>query len=214
MIALMLLIGLLIYIGLAALLTFLIRRRFTASRAKSIATIVTVLAFILIPTADEFAGKWYFDSLCGKEAGAKTSKSIEGVEGMINPSFPLSELEKMGYRFHEFQFIGKFYRSGRDSSGKEIEREIQQPSSRYAVKRGPWQKVRLGVSKYEELIVDVQTNETLGRYATFSYGGGWVADVLRSFGLTGGITCQLPPNTQREFYLNTLKPSKVSSSGK
>lgn len=211
MIALLLLLGLLSYIGLAVLLTFLIRRRFTTSRAKSIATIVSLLAFILIPTADEFAGKWYFDSLCKNEAGTKIYKSIEDIEGMFTGGFPFSELEKLGYKFREYEFLGKYYRESRAKNGKGIKEEIPQPTTRYLVKGGGWQEVRLGVRMDEQQIVDTQTGETLARYTNFSYGGGWVSDMLRSWGLSGGLSCQLTPDTYKEFYANTLKPPKSRS---
>ena len=206
MIALLLLLGLLIYIGLAVLLTFFIRRRFTTSRAKSLATVLSLLVFLLIPTADEFAGKWYFDSLCKKEAGAKVFKSVEGVAGMFGGSLGRSDLKELGYEYREYELGRRYYRTSRDLAGKNIEQEIPQPTSRYVVKEGEWKKIQLNVNKYEEVIIDSQTNEILGRYATFSYGGGWVSAVLRSWGLSGGLSCQLPPNTHKAFYQNTLKP--------
>lgn len=206
MIALLLVVGVVLYIVLAVVVTLLIRRAFKTGRAKTVATIVSLLAFILIPTADDFAGKWYFDHLCEKEAGAKTFKSVEGVKGMLDPGLAPSDLEAMSYEFMEWKFIGKYYRVKLDSRNKEPKQEIDRPTSRYEVKRGEWRKVQLNVNKYEESIVDSQTNEELGRYTTFSYGGGWVSDVLRSWGLSGGLSCQLPPNTHKAFYLNTLKP--------
>jgi hypothetical protein len=204
----MLLFGLLIYIGLAALLTFLIRRRFTASRAKSIATIVSLLAFVLIPTADEFAGKWYFDSLCANEAKVTIHKSVEMVEGIFNPGMPFSELEKLGYKYREYELNGQYYRSSRDSNGKEVDREIPRLTARYAVKGKTWDEIRLNVKKWEELIVDIHANQTLARYITFSYGGGWVSRLLKGFGLSGGALCQPPMAGYKEFYVNTLKPAK------
>jgi hypothetical protein len=208
MIALLLLLGLLIYIGLAVLFTLFIRRGLTTSRAKSIATVVPLLAFILIPTADEFAGKWYFEHLCETEAKSVINKSVDGVEGIFNPGMPFSELEKLGYKYREYELSGKYYRSSRDSNGKEVDREIPRLTARYVVKGKTWDEIRLNVRKWEELIVDIQTSEALAHYTTFSYGGGWVSRVLKNFGLSGGAMCQPPMAGYKEFYVNTLRPAK------
>lgn len=206
MIVLLMLFGLLVYIGVALLVTILIRRAFPTNRAKSIVTVVSLLTFVLIPTADEFLGKWYYDRLCKTEAGAKTYKSAENVEGVITQSLPFYELEKLGYKFREYEFNGKYYRERRAENSKETKEEISKQTARYMVKGSGWQQIQLRVRKNEQQIIDTQTMEILGQYTTFSYGGGWVSDVLRSWGLSGGLSCQLPPNTHKDFYLNTLKP--------
>lgn len=214
MIALLLVVGLIVYVGLALLLTFFIRRGFATSRAKTVATIVSLLAFILVPTADDFAGKWYFDHLCDAEAGAKIFKPVEGVKGMFDSGLAAADLEAIGYEFMEWKLADKYYYATLNSKSKVPKQEIVAPTSRYVVKRGKWRKVPLNVNKYEESIVDNQTEEELGRFTTFSYSGGWVSGLMRSWGLSDGLICQLPPNTHKDFYVNTLKPFKSNTPSK
>lgn len=130
---------------------------------------------------------------------------------MYGGSLGRSELKELGYEYREYELGRKYYRIGRDLSGKNTDQEIPQPTSRYVVKGGEWKKIQLNVNKYEETIIDGQTNEELGSYVTFSYGGGWVSDLLRSWGLSGGMSCQLPANTHKDFYLNTLNPFKPNT---
>ena len=207
MIALMLLIGLLIYIGLAALLTFLIRRRFSASRAKSIATIVTVLAFILIPTADEFSGKWYFDSRCKNEAKITIHKSVDGVEGILGSGLGSQAFDEFNYRFLEEEIGGHYYHYSRDSKGEKLKTEVSHPASHYAVKRSI-QKQPYNISRYEEVILDLQNKVILAQSIQFSYGGGWVSQIIKSLGVSGGgEQCHDPQKSWKDFYSETLRPS-------
>lgn len=208
MIALLILLGLMLYIAFAVLIVIWVRRAFTTSRAKSLAMVGLLVMLVLIPTADEFVGKWYFDHLCDSEPRVTIYKSVEQVEGILNPGMPFGELEKLGYKFREHESSGKYYHSGRDSSGKETDEEIPSPTAKYVVKGKTWDEVRFNVKKWEEVIVNAQTGETLARYTTFSYGGGWISRVLKSFGLPGGGMCQPSMSGYKDFYVDTLKPVK------
>ena len=207
MIALLLLLGLLIYIGLAVLLTFFIRRRFTTNQAKLIATVVSLLAFILIPTADEFAGKWYFNSRCENERKVAIHKSVDGVEGILGSGLGSQAFDEFGYQFLEEEIGGHYYRYSRSSKGERLKAEVSHPASRYAVKRSI-QKQPYNISRYEEVILDLQSNEILAQSIQFSYGGGWVSQIIKSFGVSGGgEQCRDPQKSWREFYSKTLRPS-------
>ncbi|MCI0563016.1 MAG: hypothetical protein MN733_31450 [Nitrososphaera sp.] len=211
MIALLLLLGLLGYIGLALLLTLFIRRRFTTSRAKWIATVVSLLVFVLIPIADDVAGKWYFDRLCQAEAKVTIYKSVNGVEGILGSGLGSIAFDEFGYGFLEEEIGGLYYRYSRGSKGERERMEVSQPASRYIVKRSI-QKQPYNISKYEEVIVDQQSKESLAQSIEFSYGGGWLSQLIRRFGVSGGgEQCHDSQISWKDFYLKTLKPSRSTS---
>jgi hypothetical protein len=208
MIALLLVVGVLVYVGLALLVTFFIRRGFATSRAKIGATIVSLLAFILIPTADDFAGKWYFDHLCETEAKITIHKSVDGVEGILGSGLGSQAFDEFGYHFLEEEIGGRYYHYSRGPAGERLKADVSHPTSHYAVKRSI-QKQPYNISRYEETILDQGNKESLAQSIQFSYGGGWVSQLIRSFGVSGGGgQCHDPLTSWKDFYLKTLKPSR------
>lgn len=75
MIGLMILGALVVYITAA----WFIIKRLPSKKAKWIA----VVAFVLIPTWDEIAGRAYFKYLCATEAGVKVYQTVELPGGVL-----------------------------------------------------------------------------------------------------------------------------------
>ncbi len=208
MIVLLMLLGLLAYIVLAVLITSWVRRAFTTSRAKSLATVVSLVVLALIPTADEFIGKWYFDHLCETEAKITIHKSVDRVEGILGSGLGSQAFDEFGYQFLEEEIGGQYYHYSRGSIGERLKAEVSHPTSQYAVKRSI-QKQPFNISRYEEVILDQRNKESLAQSIQFSYGGGWVSQLIRSFGVSGsGGQCHDPLTSWKDFYLKTLKPSR------
>ncbi len=79
MIALYLLIALMLYILLAWLAVYLVKK-YTGS---TIAKYLTVAVFILIPSWDILPGRLYFHRLCEKEAGIRVFKTVEVDKNLL-----------------------------------------------------------------------------------------------------------------------------------
>jgi hypothetical protein len=94
MVALYLLIALILYILLAWLVVYLVKK-YTGS---TIAKYFTVAVFILIPSWDILPGRLYFQRLCKKEAGIKVFKTVE-VEKTYFKSDGAPDEERLSHRF-------------------------------------------------------------------------------------------------------------------
>lgn len=198
-----------LYIGLALLTSYWIRRPFNAPKTKRIAQVLTLITFALIPTWDIIPGKLYFNNLCETEGGLKIYKTVEGVEGFYYEpgASPSGEvLRTYGYKFVEGAAGGATYRYTLSVNGKIVRDDIAQPISRYSVKseRYPprWNTVR-----HQKVVEDRQTKEILAIRTQFEYLGNWFQQTVSPL-LGGGAFCTLPPNSDSDFYLKTLKPVK------
>lgn len=211
MIALFLLLGLLLYLGLAFLITYFIRQKFAMSRAKLIATSVSLMFFFSIPIVDELVGKWHFNHMCEKEAKITIHKSVNGVEGILGSGLGSQAFDEFRYRFLEEEVGGRYYRYSRGAQGERIKVEINRPVSRYVVRRSI-EDQPYNIRKYEEVIFDRQTEEALAKSILFSYGGGWVSQLVRSLGVSGGgRQCHDPQTNWKDFYLKTLNPVRPAN---
>lgn len=210
MIGLGFLLALIVYILIAVTLAVWAPRAiFNTSRARTIAAIVVVSTFVLIPTWDIIPGKLYFDHLCATEGGLKIYKAVEGVEGFFyeTGTSPGREfLDKYGYKFLEGTAGGdSVYRYSLDN-GKVIRVAISKPVSRYATRSerhtGRWNTVR-----HEKIVEDRETKAVLAVRTQFEYLGNWLQRKVNPL-LGGGGFCMLPMGTEIDLYLKTLKPLK------
>lgn len=211
MIGLGFLLALVIYIVIALALAFWIPRAlFDTPRARIIARIVVLLTFVLIPTWDIIPGKLYFDHLCRTEGGLKIYKTVEGVEGFYyfpGAEFRQEALDQYGYKYVEAGTAASFYRYSLKDGGLAKEK-INQLSSKYGVQLLNTD-LFWNITKYSEIIVNLQTKETLATKRQFYYPGNWVQQKVKPL-LGGGRFCPLlPPDSplNREFYVSTLKPN-------
>lgn len=200
-----------LYIGLALLISYWVRRGFNTPKAKHIAQTLTLITFALIPTWDIIPGKLYLNHLCETEGGLKIYKTVEGVDGFYY--FPGAELkqealDQYGYKYLEAGAESSFYRYSL-KKGNLAKEKISQVFSKYGVQLLSVD-LFLNVKKYSETIVKLQTKEVLARKNQFYYPGNWVQRKVKPL-LGGGQSCPLlPPDSplNREFYLSTLKPNK------
>ena len=211
MIALLLVVGLMLYVVLAAVGAVLVRRVFSTRRAKVVATFVLLTVAIMIPAVDHVAGHLYFNHLCDAEPRVTVYRTVTGVEGLLQDGRDFSYFEKFGYDFIEYERAGKYYRITRDSGGKEREEEISSPTARYAVKTISGEPRRFNVRLWETKIVDIKTGEILGHHTTYSYSGGWVSQIIHKLGLSGSVMCADPEQSTKDFFLMIVIPAKTKS---
>jgi len=203
--------ALLFYIVLAWLVArWVSRKLLEVKKYQTIAKIVILVVFTLIPTWDIIPGKLYFNHLCETEGGLKIYKTVEGVEGFYH--FPGTEfwqeaLNQYGYKYLEAGAEPSFYRYSLQK-GNLAKENISELSSRYGVQviGDTWQPLKFNVNKYEIVITDIQTNDRLAVMKRFSHGGNWLQRRFKPL-LGRGGHCPSEPD-YRAFFTNTLKPSK------
>jgi hypothetical protein len=209
MVGLIFLFVLILYVGIA----WLIVKALPSKKAKYI----VIAAFALIPTWDVAPGWLYFWYLCETEGGVKVYKSVENVDGFLDKSQNMlgrDAVMKYGYQFMEGSEGGsQLYRYSNDPNGQLLREKIDESTSKYGVlntsSRRPF-----NIRKFEDAIVDLKTHEKMAVRIKFFRAGNWVqAIVAPLFG--GGAFCPRDPSLSpinENFYLNTLKPSKVKVS--
>ncbi len=205
MIGLSVLLAVIAYLGLA---------RFVARRVENRAAKYAVIAvFVLIPTWDIIPGKLYFNSLCENQAGLKTYKTVEGVEGYrVLPGATglfREGLDKYGYKFEERGEGINFRRYALDDDGKMIEKKVTESIAKYAAEGAGWRPLSWNVKKYEVFIFDQQTTERLAVWTTFSAGGNWLQALFNPY--LGGHGPCADGTPEKELYLRTLKSTESTN---
>lgn len=212
MIGLGFLLALILYVGLALFIGLFIRKRFKTPKAQSIAQVLTLLIFLLIPTWDIIPGKIYFNHLCKTEGGVKIYRTVEGVEGFMSDAIGSGSakhfLNSIGYRYIEGKELNQFYRYSLSATGVLSEQEIDQPISRYSLTRATSQ-LPLQVKAQEEVIVDKNSREKLAIKKQFYRSGNWLQVKVSPF-LGGGDYCPQAQSTSAELLAKTLRPIKPS----
>jgi len=146
MFALMLLAALVIYVGIAWLVTKLL----PSNKAKWIA----VSVFILIPTWDEILGRVYFKYLCVTESGRKIYKTVELPAKYWNANGEPKFIDQRG--IPDEAMLGNRYT---------FSWETEENYSRM-----------FRIKKSERIVAETHSNDPIGRYTSFIYFGGWVAN--------------------------------------
>lgn len=160
------------------------------------AVIAPIAAGVLAaPWVDELWIAWRFGELC-KDAGVHIARKVE-VEGYLDetfetyrgpPSAQASEtFEKRGYQFYEMRSRDKYVvREKKDGVWTTSIRD--QPTSRYhyrTVRRHA--DAGLQISAFENVVVDSQNGEIIGRRVQYNRYPGWVNGLWIRF-LGSGMT--------------------------
>jgi hypothetical protein len=174
--------------------------------------LVSVLVFVLIPTADAVYGRIRLKQMCETEGGLKIFRAIDGVQGFYDSSTrPLEEwIKTYGYKFIEGNEPGGTpARMSLADNGKIVlERNVTLISKyvyEYSVSDRNGTYVRI-----EKWIRVRDTGEILGRTVNISYMGGWVEQILGAISDSGGTaagTCG-PDVSIIDLVTKTLRPLK------
>lgn len=175
MIALMILVALIVYVAVA----WLIIKRLPSKKAKWIA----VAVFILIPTWDEILGRIYFKSLCETESGMKIYKTVELPAEYWNAKGEPKFIDQRG--IPDETMLGNRYT---------FSWETDENYSRV-----------FRIKKSERIVTETHSHDPIGRYTSFIYFGGWVAN--NSVAHVVGTGCpSLKEYDYRGFLKQIFKP--------
>lgn len=164
MIALMLLIGLAVYLAIAIATTCWIVRFFERRVAKLRMAfgLGTLLVFLLIPTLDVIVGNLYFYQLCEREGGEIIYKTVElGSEFYLMPG----EVD--------FNTAGHLQAKGGELNIKKIKTNYSITTNSQLVSR------QLHIEKHITTISDPQFRQNLATYTQFFHFGGWLENSIR-----------------------------------
>lgn len=200
--------ALILYIGLALLISYWARRGFDTPKAKHIAQALTLIIFALIPTWDIIPGKLYFNHLCETEGGLKIYKTAEEVEGLHQVEGGSSTAQstlRYGYKFVEGTSLeGNLMKYTLGANGALLQQKISEVTSNYIVSR-TIEPRSFNILKTSYRIAHRQTGEQYSMMSFFSHSGNWL-QVKFSPLLGHGGDCTSPPPSFKDFYLKTIKP--------
>ncbi|MEO8628243.1 MAG: hypothetical protein ABI612_09100 [Betaproteobacteria bacterium] len=138
--------------------------------------LVTLLVLILIPSADGIYGRIKLKQMCEAQGGLKILRPVEGAKGFRDQHFrPEKEwITKYGYQFIEGRGPdGRPARVSRQADGTITTEHDVIPISEYASEEEAGD-LGWGYRYGEYRIINIQTNEKLGVFKTFTYDGGWI----------------------------------------
>lgn len=169
-----LLLGLIYLIGTGLLTWFGLWLRKRWKRAW----MLMVPLFLLLyagPVAEEFWIAWNFGQLCQKDAGIFIYKTVDAEGFYDDTTHWWRQLAESNYQFVESRdnIYGGLWRVERD--GKEVRHfKIDHPTARYQHRRLAWHTpVSHEVKRFENVVIDIQANEVLGRYVDYYRGAPW-----------------------------------------
>jgi hypothetical protein len=179
-----------VYIVGAGLITLLWWR--LAKRVKRAWAIIVPLYLVLAigPWVEELWIAWNFGHLCKKDAGIFIYKTVE-VEGFYDTTAGLREIYKplpevtsksfdeRGYRFYEMSLadtkggptkVAHFEKIKGEWVGKVLDR----PTARYHYMGNRYGiNVVHGIQKFEDLVIDTQSDDVLGKYLIYYRDAPW-----------------------------------------
>lgn len=164
MIALMLLTALMVYVAVA----WLVIKRLPGKKAKWIAAV----AFVLIPTWDEIAGRIYFNHLCATQAGVKVYQTVElPAEYWFPNGKP------------------KFIKANGDPDEAMLNNRIGF-SNEFQEKYSAYFRIK----RHARVVSDRITGQVFGESVRFIYFGGWLKNHTGAH--VSGIGCPSPEENE------------------
>ena len=211
----------LVWLPLCAWLLVVIGRRLRGRRWKWLALPVIALVMLAIPLGDDAYIQWRFNRLC-RDAGIHIKRTVEvdgfydditialSKPGPVTSPQAVEALERSGFRFIEG-------RSGRrqgeithieNTSGTWTVTLLDRPTARYHFRfTRHHEQIGIGMTAYEEVVLDTHTGETVGRFTIYTRYPGWLDGLwLRFFDRTG---TQCPPPGKRGDMLTRVVVPKV-----
>jgi len=136
---------------------------------------VLVVAILVLPWSEELWIAYNFDRLCRKDAGVFINRTVE-VDGFYDDTTHWwRQLQESPYQFVESREYGtkNYWRVER--VGNEIRHfKIDRPTARYHYKRvDSHTPVAHQIRRFENVLIDSQTGEILGRYTNYARGAYW-----------------------------------------
>ena len=152
MIALMIFGGMILYVTASILITRNLVRRAPNTTAKWVIGLLSGLILLLIPTWDEIAGRIYLYKTCATESGVRVHKTVtlgpEYWDKDGKPTFVTSYQNKSTVIMKgQYKFVSEGYNPYSDT---------------------------FNLRKYQLKLVNTESNEELGTYTKFAFGGGWL----------------------------------------
>jgi len=133
--------------------------------------IITLLVFILIPTADVIVGNIYFKYVCNQHSGVFVHKKVGiGDEYYLQPG----EEDSSRWIF-KLDFLTK-------ENGQKVDRDKFRQDYDFIIGKAETYSKYLHIYRQELTIIDKNLNEVLSKYIKFSYGGGWVENIYKVTG--------------------------------
>ena len=170
--------------------------------------LVIILAYV-IPLGDVTINSLAMAKVC-PTAGLHIYKTVE-VEGYLTNIGDGDILKSYPYRFIEATTPGgQLIHWERQSDGKILRQEIEQPRAKYELKSEKNIKMILPVQASRDVVVNRNTNEVLGEWKFFTHIPGWVDRYLvyRWFGSGGRKGCDGKPYDFYGFREAILIPKK------
>ena len=143
--------------------------------------------FVLLyvgPVAEELWISWKFGQLCKKNAGIFVYKTVK-VEGFYDDTRPthdglptpqaVESFDRSGYRFYELKFRNtKKIVHIEKVNGQWAPTVLDHPRARYRYETLASHKlVSHRIRKFEDVVIDSQTGEVLGKYLDYARGAPW-----------------------------------------
>lgn len=173
-----------------------------------------ILAFVLIPTADEIYGRSKLNRLCENEGGLKVYATVDGVNGFrqadeVNPYGDW--MKRMGYKFIEGRPKGTNQRVKRISLNAEsiLVTDVAAISiAEYELAKEETQKN--GFLKSVDAVKELKSGKILGTFTRFAYYGGWARLLIPLRPLQPVSLCYNQEHFQglTNLVIQTLKPTQ------
>jgi hypothetical protein len=136
---------------------------------------VLIAAIVVGPWVEELWIAYNFDRLCRKDAGAFINRTVE-VDGFYDDTRQWwRQLQESGYQFVESREYGtKNYWRVELLGGGVRHFKIDQPTARYHYRTvNNAMPVAHQIKRFEDVVLDNQTGEILGRYTNYTRGAYW-----------------------------------------
>lgn len=163
-------------------------KRFTSGSAK-FAVGLGVAVLLMMPVADEIAGRIYLNHLCATEAGVKVYRTVE---------LPAEYWDEQG-RPRFFNQYGNLERDLWLSKLDESSGDIKRHSTVFAI------------DKRTSSVKERTSQKVLAEVTTFLYWGGWLRRNLSPHNTANTCGFIVDSNFSRSFYGQIFKPATSSN---
>lgn len=179
--------------------------------------IMVIVVFALIPTTYTVYALIKIEKLCKDEGGLKIYRTAQGVDGFYSPFADETVLTKYGFAFVESGLSPEMYvRFSRSPKGDIVKENIESLKSRYIYRVVRYKEVRGYLrdtymkDAFQMIVRD--TNEVLGEFTNFNFGGDWAerlgASIIADRGNGGICNLENPQQIQEQLIASTLKSAK------
>ena len=174
--------------ALALVVFWLIWTKVLDRKLSARMVLISTAVMFALPWTEELWIAYKFDQFCRKDAGLFIHKTVE-VEGFYDETRPgrpgaLAEqakksMDQSGYQFYERPISNPYGGPSKvvrfeKVDGQWISRTLDRPTARYHYKTlNSHAPVAHQIKRFEDVVIDVQTGEVLGRFVNYYRGAYW-----------------------------------------